>query len=66
MFQIKVNKITYNPQFLKSLEFCIAFAEFTIVSSSSSTLEEPVRVSEEPKKYNAKQIEYIVLRLPQK
>ena len=50
MFQIKVNKITYNPQFLKSLEFCIAFSELPIVSS---TLEEPVRVSEEPTKYNA-------------
>ena len=29
-------------------------SEFPIVSSSSSTLEEPVLVSEEPKEYNAK------------
>ena len=31
--------------------------EFPIVSSSSSMLEEPVQVSEEPKQYNTKQSE---------
>ena len=31
--------------------------EFPIVSSSSSTIEEPVWVSEEPKEYSAKQSE---------
>ena len=41
-------------------------AEFPIVSSSSSTLEEPVYVSEEPKEYNAKPSEDIFLRLPEK
>ena len=40
--------------------------EFPIVSSSSSTLEEPVYVSEEPKDYNAKPIEVIFPELPKK
>ena len=40
-------------------------AEFPIVSSSSSMLEEPVWVSEEPKEYNGKQSQDIFLRLPE-
>ena len=44
----------------------ICNAEFSIVSSSSSTLEEPVYVSEEPEEYNAKPHEDIFLRFPEK
>ena len=40
--------------------------EFPIVSSSSSMLEEPVYVSEEPKQYNANPSEDICFWLPQK
>jgi hypothetical protein len=40
-------------------EFDTSHAEFTIVSSSSSTLEETVRVSEEPKEYIANRSEDI-------
>ena len=40
--------------------------EFPIVSSSSSRLEEPVYVIEEPNEYNAKPSEDIFLRLPEK
>ena len=36
-------------------------AEFPIVSSISSTLEEPVWVSEEPKEYNAKQKTFLIV-----
>ena len=36
-------------------------SEFPIVSSRSSTLEEPVLVIEEPKEYNAKRSEDIFL-----
>ena len=39
-------------------------AEFPIISSSSSTLEEPVRVSEEPKEYIVNLCEDIFLKLP--
>ena len=40
-------------------------AEFPIVSSSSSTLEEPVRVIEEPKEYIVNRSENTFIRLPQ-
>ena len=39
---------------VESLLQVIFFSEFPIISSSSSTLEEPVWVSEEPKRHNAK------------
>ena len=40
-------------------------SEFPIVSSSSSTLEEPVWVSEEPNEYKAKKNEVTTTRLTQ-
>ena len=39
--------------------------EFPIVSSSSSMLEEPVRVNEEPKEFIVNQSKDILLRLPE-
>ena len=42
------------------------YPEFPIVSSSSSTLEEPVYVSEEPEEYNVKPREDILFRFPGK
>ena len=40
-------------------------SEFPTVSNSSSTLEEPVRVNEEPKEYIVNRSEDIFLRLSQ-
>ena len=42
----------------------LRWSMFPIVSSSSGMLEEPVRVSEEPKEYTVKRSEDILLRLP--
>ena len=43
--------------------FMVNFANFPIVSSCSSTLEEPLKVRKEPKEYNAKLKEEIVLNI---